>query len=160
MTILRILIRMIGLISLVLSCWGFYDLARMVRRVLIYPVHIPEAPFFQQVFWAMALLNVAFLVSMSVAAIGLLRVKRSAVRFYTWLYFALVIYTFAPGMMWGPGSLGSSIAAASGVGSVGIESMTLYPIPFLYAAVSILLVNLAMRKLGGASSDTLQSQAI
>ncbi|MCI0348419.1 MAG: hypothetical protein L0Z53_03250 [Acidobacteriales bacterium] len=98
----------------------------------------------------MNFLNAVFLVSIIFTAIGLVRLKRNAVRVYTWLYSGLVVYAFAPGLMWGSGHLGRSIAAASGVGAIGIAPLTLFPIPFVYAAVSVLLVNLAMKKLGAA----------
>lgn len=156
----RTLIRIIGAISLVLSLRGFYDLGEAGRLVINHTGQISDAPLFRQVFWTMTALNAAFLASMTLTSIGLLRVKRNAVRIYTWLYIALVAYAFAPGMFWGGGPLGRSIAAASGVGSLGIVSLTLLPIPFAYALASVVLVNLAGKKIGDTSSNTLHSQTV
>jgi len=45
-----------------------------------------------------------------------------------------------------------SIAAASGVGNVGLAPLVFYPVQFLYLAVTVVLANLAIwrlrRKLG------------
>jgi hypothetical protein len=76
-------------------------------------------------------LNAVFLVSMTLTSIGLLRLKPRAVRIYIWLYIALALYAFAPGLFWGGGSLGKSIAAASGVGGLGIAPLTLFAFPFV-----------------------------
>jgi hypothetical protein len=156
----RTLIRIIGAVSLVLSLKGFYDLGEAGRLVINHTGQISYAPLFRQIFWIMTALNAVFLVCMALTSIGLLRLKRNAVRFYTWLYMALVAYAFAPGLLWGDGPFGRSVAAASGIGSLGIVSLTLLPIPFAYALMSVVLVNLAAKKTGDRSSDTLQSQAV
>jgi hypothetical protein len=153
----RTLIRIIGVISLVLSLRGFYDLGEAGRLVINHTGQISGAPLFRQIFWTMTALNVVFLVCMALTSIGLLRLKRDAVRIYTWLYIALVAYAFAPGLLWGGGSFGTSMAAASGVGGLGIAPLTLFPFPFVYAVMSVVLVNLATTKIGDRSSDTLHS---
>jgi hypothetical protein len=156
----RTLIRIIGVISLVLSLRGFYDLVEAGRLVINHTGQISDAPLFRQIFWTMTALNAAFLVSMTLTSIGLLRLKRNAVRIYIWLYIALVAYVFEPGLLWGGGPLGRSIAAASGVGLLGLAPLTLFPFPFVYAVMSVLLVSLAAKKIGNRSSDTLHSQAV
>jgi len=88
---------------------------------------------------------------MAVTSIGLFRLKPNAVRIYTLLYIALVAYAFAPGLLWGGGPFGRSMAAASGVGSLGIVSLTLLPIPFAYALMSLVLVNLAAKKIDSSN---------
>ena len=42
-----------------------------------------------------------------------------------------------------PNGIGMTIAAASGVGSVGTGPLVFYPFPFVYPLVSIALVNFA-----------------
>jgi len=71
-----------------------------------------------------------------------------AVRIYIWLYIALALYAFAPGLFWGGGSLGKSIAAASEVGGLGIAPLTLFPFPFVYAVISVVLVTFVSKKIG------------
>ncbi|HEY7405659.1 MAG TPA: hypothetical protein VIB39_19195 [Candidatus Angelobacter sp.] len=150
---MKLLLRVIGATSLILSLWGFDYLAESVQQAFIYPVHIPGAPLFQQVFWTMTALDAIFLVAIAFASIGLLRLKRNAVRIYTWLYIALMFYVFAPGAFWESGPLRRSIAAASGVGAIPLAPLILFPIPFVYAVVSVLLVNLAARKIGNSPID-------
>ena len=156
----RMLIRSIGVTSLVLSLRGFYDLGEAGQLVINHTGQISGAPLFRQIFWTMTALNGVFLVCMALTSIGLLRLKSDAVRIYTWLYIALVAYAFAPGLLWGGGPFGRSMAAASGVGGLGIASLTLLPIPFAYALISVVLVNLAVKKIGDGSSDTLHFQAV
>jgi hypothetical protein len=156
----RTLIRIIGAISLVLSLRAFYDLGEAGRLVINHTGQISGAPLFRHVFWTMTALNAVFLGAMTLTSIGLLRLKRNAVRIYTWLYIALVAYAFAPGLFWGGSPLGRSIAAASGVGGIGIAPLTLFPFPFVYAVMSVVLVTLAAKKIGDTSSDTLHSQAV
>lgn len=156
----RTLIRIIGAISLVLSLRGFYELGEAGRLAINHTGQISGAPLFRQIFWTMTALNGVFMVCMALASIGLLRLKPNAVRIYTWLYIALVVYVFAPGLLWGDGPFGRSMAAASGVGSLGLAPLTLFPFPFVYAVMSVVLVTLAAKKIGDISSDILQSQAV
>ena len=96
----------------------------------------------------MTVLNVIFLATAIVASIGLLKLKRTAVTAYTCLMIAILLYVFCVGALWLlPAPYGISIGAASGIGDMGIAPLELYPIPFLYPFVSVVLVNLAHYKL-------------
>jgi len=67
---------------------------------------------------------------------------------YTWLWVTLVVYVFAVGMLWNiRGPIGTSIAAASGTGDIGLGPLVFYPFPFVYPILSVGLVNLAARQL-------------
>lgn len=143
----RVAIQIIGFATIGLSLAGFGWLVHGLQQQFAHPLLMPEAPAFRTVFLVMGLVDCVFLFSMCVAAIGLLRVKRSAVKFYTWVYIILVFYVFAPGAFWGSGPIGRSIAAASGIGDLGLAPLIFIPIPFLYAIVSVALANLAIRKL-------------
>ena len=150
----RVAIQIIGLATIGLSLAGFRWLAGGLQRELAHPLQMPEAPAFRSVFLAMNLVDCIFLLSMCVAAIGFLRVKPGAVKFYTWIYIVLVFYVFAPGAFWGSGPIGRSIAAASGVGDPGLAPLIFFPIPFLYGIVSVMLANLAIRKLPALPHST------
>jgi len=152
----RRLIQVAAFVSLILSIRGFFFLADGLRRVRMHPIDIPEVPFFREVVLAMNCIDLTLLILMVVAAIGMLQVRRTAVRLYTWLYIAIIFYAFAPGA-WSAGPVGRSIAAASGVGDLGIAPLIFYPIPFVYAALSVLLVNVAIRKVGSASTPSSES---
>jgi hypothetical protein len=141
------LIQAIGLVSFVLSLWGFYLLLRGFRRELVRPLRMSEAPFFRQAFFAMNAIDAIFLVAMILTAIGLLLLKPSVIKVYTWLWVVLVVYAFAPGMLWTSGSVGRSVAAASGVGDLGLGPLLFYPFPFVHPTLSVGLVNLAARQL-------------
>lgn len=143
----RIVIQTAGLVTVVLSFWGFYCLADSFRRELAHPVQIAEAPFFRTVFFIMNSVDFVFLAAMSLTAVGLLKVSRRAVSVYSWIYLALIVYVFAPGAFWGSGSIGRSTAAASGVGDFGIAPLVFFPIPFVYGVASVAAVNLAIKQL-------------
>lgn len=74
---------------------------------------------------------------MILTAVGLLLLKPSAMKAYTWLYVMLVVYAFAPGLLWIRGPIGTSIAAGSGVGDLGLGPLMFYPFPFVYAVLSV-----------------------
>lgn len=93
-------------------------------------------------------IDALFLVAMILTAVGLLLLRPSAMKVYTWLWVMLVLYVFAGGMLWTiRGAVGRSIAAASGVGNMGLGPLLFYPFPFVYPILSVGLVNLAARQL-------------
>jgi hypothetical protein len=146
------LIQTIGAVSIVLSVWGFYLVVDGFRGELARPVVISKAPFFRQAFFVMNAIDATILIAIILTAIGLLTLRPNAVRVYTWLYVALAIYAFAPGALWIiPGPVGTSIAAASGVGEVGLGPLLFFPVPFAYAILSVVLVNVAAPKLRAPS---------
>jgi hypothetical protein len=147
MRIWQRLIQTIGVVTFVLSLWGFYWLVDGFWRELVRPLRVSEAPFFRQVFFAMNAIDAVVLIAMILTVIGLVLLKPRAMKVYTWLYTALVVYAFAPGMLWTLSPVGMSIAAASGVGDIGLGPLLFYPFPFVYAVLSVGLVNLAMRQL-------------
>ena len=143
------LIQAIGVLTFALSLWGFYCLVDVFRRELARPLRMAEAPFFRQAFFTMNAIDAVFLVAMILTAVGLLLLKPSAMKAYTWLYVMLVVYEFALGMLWTSSPFGASIAAASGVGNLGRGPLLLlfYPFPYVYPILSVGLVNLAARQL-------------
>jgi hypothetical protein len=142
------LLQAIGAISILLSVKGFYFLVDGFRREILHPSNSPEAPFFRQVFFVMNGVNAAFLIVMILTAFALLMLRRNAVRVYTWLYVTLFLYLFGFGALWTiRGPIGISIAAASGVGDMGVAPLLFIPVPFAFPILSVFLLNLALRRL-------------
>ena len=142
------LLQAIGAISILLSVKGFYLLVDGFRREILHPLNSPEAPFFRQAFFVMNGVNAAFLIVMILTAFALLMLRPNAVRVYTWLYVTLFVYVFGLGALWTiRGPIGISIAAASGVGDMGVAPLLFIPVPFAFPILSVFLLNLAFRQL-------------
>lgn len=143
------LIQLVGVIAIGLSIRGFFLLIDGVRRVLMHSAEISArgAPLFQQVSLTMTGIDAVLLLLMILAGIAMLRPSRTTVKFYSALYAMVILYVFLPGMLWGPGAFGTSVAAASGATGLGIAPLILYPAPFLYAILSVAIANVAIRKI-------------
>jgi hypothetical protein len=153
MTGWRLLIRIVATISLVLLIWGSYWLVGGLWREFRHPVYHSNAPFFRAAFFALSAIDATFIVAMLLAVIRLLRLDKSAVTLYTWLTVIWVVCFMVIGMLWTLRyPYGVSIAAASGIGSVGAGPFLLYPVPFAYPVVSVLFLNLARYRLKNAQS--------
>ena len=96
-------------------------------------------------FAVMELINVAFLSTFLLAAFQFFRLKPSAVSMHSVASAALVGYAILNGMLWLiPGSIGTSIAAASGVGNMGIAPLLLWSgVPALYPVASTIVLQCA-----------------
>jgi len=151
------LIRVVGVVSIWLSLWGGYLLVSSLRQEVAQPLNISDAPYFRQVFLLMNAVDMVFLVLIVIASSGLLRLQKRAAQQYTWVYLALVVYAFAPGLFWGTGPLGRSIAAASGVADMGVAPLLFKPVPFGYAITSVIVVHVAFRRLRLNSKRTVDS---
>ena len=138
----------VGLITLALSAWGCYYWATTAVSELRHPFSDSKAPFFRAAFWTMSVIDVAFLAAIVFASIKLLQSRPNAALIYTCILLALSVYAFGPGALWTlPNGIGTSIAAASGVGSMGTGPLIFFPFPFIYPLVSIVLVNFAWHRL-------------
>jgi hypothetical protein len=150
----RILLRTIGVLNLVLSVWGFY-----FWTVAIVSVHRetradPQAPYFRTAFWTLSTIDAALLLGFIFAAVMLVRLHPRAALIHTCLILTSIACALGPGLLWLlPNGVGTSIAAASGIGGVGLGPLLLCPVPLLYPLISILCVNLAWWKLKRADSD-------
>jgi hypothetical protein len=144
----RRLTQAIGITSLVLSLCGYYLLTGGVWRELRRPVFDPQVPLFRIAFFTMSAIDAMFLAGIVFTAVRLLKLERKAAAIYTWLILAMSAYKLGLGVLWLlPDPIGRSIAAASGVGSMGVALLLVYPIPFAYPLVSVIIVNLAGYKL-------------
>jgi len=157
MRIWRLLIQAVGATTILLSAWGFYALTSTLLRGLepLDPDLSSEAPYFRSAFLIMDAIVAVLLTGMIVAAVNLLiRASHKAVIAYTVLSVCLLIYANALGFLWRPGPVGMSIAAASGVGNVGLGLLVFFPVKFLYLTITVILANLAswrLRKLPAAT---------
>ena len=148
MKIWRRLTQGVGAISLLLSLGGYCLLIAAVWRVLHRPIFDPQLPLFREAFFTLSAIDAMFLAGILFAAVRLLQLERKAAAIYTWLMLAMITYKLALGVLWLlPDPIGRSIGAASGVGSMGVALLLVYPIPFVYPLVSVMIVNLASHKL-------------
>ena len=104
----------------------------------------PQLPLFREAFFAMSVLDALLLTGMVLVAVRLMKLERKAAANYKWLILAMIAYKSGLGVLWLlPDPIGRSIGAASGIGSMGLALLLLYPIPFVYPLVSVTIVNLA-----------------
>jgi hypothetical protein len=143
------LIQTIGAISLALTLWGYYWLVFVAWRELRYPVFNPQVPLFRAAFFTMNAIDAVLLAGIVFATTGMLKLKQEAVATYSWLILAMIACEVGVGALWLlPDPIGRSIAAASGTGSIGGSGpLLLFPVPFVYPVISVILVNLARHKL-------------
>jgi hypothetical protein len=149
----RLLFQCIGAVTLVLCVWGCYLAISTIRSFRHFPVR-PELPFFRMALWTMSAIDAFLLVGVSFASFRLLRLKPNAALTYTCTVLASVGWAFAPGFLWLlPNGVGMSIGAASGISHMGTGPLILFPIPFIYPLASVVLVNIAWRRLKPSKSD-------
>jgi hypothetical protein len=150
----RLLLHGVGIVTLALAVWGCYYWATTALSELRHPFSDSKAPFFRAAFWTMSAIDATFLAAIVLASIKLLQSRPNAALIYTCIFLALIAYAFVPGFLWLlPNGIGTSIAAASGVGSTGTGPLIFFPLPFVYPLVSIVLVNLARYRLKSVDSN-------
>jgi hypothetical protein len=101
----------------------------------------------------MSAIDVALLAAVVVVSLMLLRLRPKAAMAHTCVFLAMFAYMFAVGSLW-LSSKGTIIASATGIGNMGIGPLLVFPVPFVYPAISILCVNFAWHRLrvGGSSA--------
>ena len=96
----------------------------------------------------MTALDIIFLAAMACIGVSLIRLQRRAALIYSIFVVALVAFVFVPSAAWPiRDSLGRSIAAAGGIGNVGLGPFLFFPVAFVYPLVSVVTVNLAQYKI-------------
>ena len=115
----------------------------------------PQLPLFRVAFFTMSALDALLLTGMVLVAVRLMKLERKAATSYTWLILAMIAYKSGLGVLWLlPDPIGRSIGAATGIGSMGLVLLLVYPIPFVYPLVSVMIVNLARHKLTVAEESS------
>jgi len=148
MKLWRLLFRSVGVITLSFTVWGWYYWADSALREFRHPLDDSTTPYFRQAFCTLSAIDAALLVMIGFASVQVLRLRPKAAMIYTCSVVALLAYAFVPGFLWPlPNGIGISIAAASGVGSMGTAPLVFYPVLFVYPLASVVLVNFARHRL-------------
>lgn len=144
----RGLIRAFGAINVVLSCAGVYLL--VVELFIFASGRHTNERYISQAYYGMTVINFALLAGGFVAGIYLLRLRRRGLSTCNLVFGLQIAYfllvTFVPLTLIGSrgaSAVGNSLAAAGGIGNVGvgIEGAIAYPV------VALVVLNLAYRRL-------------
>jgi hypothetical protein len=117
----RAILRTVGVLNTVFAIAGAFWLVSSARWGLFRLEPRPDIPYFKTVFAVMTAINAVFIVLFVVAAVQLLRLRRSGVTLHAVSSALLIAYGLVNGKLWLAGhGIGISIAAATGVGNMGI----------------------------------------
>jgi hypothetical protein len=107
---------------------------------------------FQVVIAAMALVNLAFVTVLFLTAIRFIQAKVSIVNLYSVAVSILFVYWMVIRALWRVGGgVATSVAAATGVGNMGIAPFALlFVVPYLYPFLSVVLVQALKHRYGTA----------
>jgi uncharacterized membrane protein len=143
----RAILRTIGALDSILSIFGLYLFFDPISRGLL-ALHASSAepPYFRTAFVAMIVTSGALLLLFFLAAVQLLRLKKSGVTAHTTASILLVAYNLLISAFWATGGrVGMSVVAATGIGNLGIAPFNLPP--YVYPAASTVLLLIARRKM-------------
>jgi hypothetical protein len=145
----KFVLRAIGILNITLVSIGSYWLVSSIRRGL---AGVGAAfPHFGTVFGVMTAINVLFLGVFLVTAVQLIRCRLSAVVPYSIAMAAVIVYDLLLSGLWTVPGIGRSVAAATGIGNMGIALFELllvipYAYPILSATALILTMQFAIRE--------------
>lgn len=138
------ILQTIGALNLILSAIGIYTQVVTAWDVSHHRHFDPAKPYFFATFWAMNGIDAVFLMLLVLVSIMLLKRHLWAAIAHVGLFLALIFYLFFVGLLWLlPSPISDSIAAASGVGDMGIATLLFFPIPWLYPLISVVCVIVA-----------------
>jgi hypothetical protein len=146
----KALLRTIGALDSILSIFGLYLLLDpMSRGLLALNASSAAAPYFKIAFVTMLATNGVLLLFFILAAVQLLRLKKSGVMAHTTASALLVAYDLLIATLWAAGGrVGMSVAAARGVGNLGIAPFRCFNLaPYVYPIASTVLLLIARRKM-------------
>jgi hypothetical protein len=145
----KLLFRGVGLVNLAVVLSGAYWLLMSVVRFVARPVVDAGEPYFNVAFFTIVAVNCGFLTFISVTAVQFLRLATAAVSRYSVMVVVLIAYGFLNGTLWIAGrGIGRSIAAATGVGNMGVAPFEfLFVVPYAYPILSALLLTVARKPL-------------
>jgi hypothetical protein len=149
-----------GAINATLAVVGLYSQLHSAYFFL-FKYTDPTAPAsFKPVFAAMTLINLGFVGVLLGTALSFVRAKLSATNLYSLLVVLLFGYWITLGRLWRiGGGFGTSVAAATGVGNMGIGFFEfLFLVPCLYPFVSMVSVQV-LKHLYSASSASLSTSS-
>ncbi len=143
----KIALRFVGAINALVALTGVYFEFGSMRFCLFKYSDPFTPPAFKTVFVVIMLINLAFDGILLFTAIRFLQARMSAAKLYSLAVLSLVVYGIVNSLMWRVGGdVGTSIAALTGVGNMGIAPFEfLFVVPDLYPLISAVLV-LALRR--------------
>ncbi|MGO9865391.1 MAG: hypothetical protein ACLPLR_17425 [Terriglobales bacterium] len=146
----RAVLRTIGALDSILGIFGLYlFLDPISRGLLALDANSPEHPYFRTALVAMVVTSGALLLLFVLAAVQLLRLKKSGVTAHTTASILLVAYNLLiRAFLATGGRVGMSVAAAIGIGDSGIAPFNLPR--YVYPAASTVLLLIARRKMAAA----------
>ncbi len=138
----KIALRFVGAINALAALGGMYFEFDSARFCLFKYTDPFAPPAFKTVFVAMMLINLAFDGILLFTAIRFLQARMAGAKLYSLTVLSLVVYGIVNGLMWRiGGDVGTSIAALTGVGNMGIAPFDfLFVVPDLYPLASAMLV--------------------
>jgi len=143
----NIALRAVGAINLATLLLGTAFLLDKVYRVLAGHITEPnDAPYFRLAFAVMAFIEAAFVAVFLTTAVRFIQAKLSAANLYSLAVLLHIVYHAATGMLWlARRGIGASIGAASSVSGIAPFEF-LFLVPFLYPALSVVLVQLLKQR--------------
>jgi hypothetical protein len=133
--------RTFGTVNLIFVALGLWAISYPVAAIAAERMtNSPDHPYFLRAFWTMTSMNLIFLAALGFTGVRLLQLRRSAVKACNILFVAEIVYFVC--IPWGifPRDIDLSIAAATGIGNMGIalNLFTGYPI---FALIGLNLAN-------------------
>jgi hypothetical protein len=124
-------------------------MTKSVSGTIRWHSHDATTAHFNTAFGVMTVFNILFIAFAVSISVELLRLAPSASRLYFILVAIGLAYNFLNGSLWlAPDPWGRSIAAATGVGNMGIAPFELFfLLPFAYPIVSAVVVLIAGKRL-------------
>lgn len=115
--------------------------------------NVPTNSHFASWFWAMAFINLCFLVLLSLGGAHLFRLRPSGVTICNAVFVGEVLYFLALGFLWSLLPVSSGVGAATGVGNMGLSPQLISGYPL----VALIFLNLARRKRRQTTNTTMAS---
>jgi hypothetical protein len=138
----KVVYRGVGVLNIALCILGAYWMATTIYGVLKRPDVDSATKYFLPAFVSIDLVCLLQMIVLIITAFKLIKMTRNAVKSYCALVAVALICELLEGGLWlAPDPIGRSIAAASGVGSMGIAPfMFLIPFPNVYPILTALLL--------------------
>jgi len=133
---------------------GIYGMAWSVGRFTRSANSDAAQVHFGLAYGVMTAINIVFLVAIVLVSLDLFRLNMSAVTAYWMLVAGLVVYGLVNGLVWltRDPTISRSIAAATGVGNMGIAPFELFPmlgteltVPYVYPLLSMVALILTRK---------------
>jgi hypothetical protein len=125
----------VGLLFLLPTAWGVH-----VGAV----ENVPENSHFAAWFWVMFVINLCFLALLVVGGVHLFQLRPSGITICNAVFVGEIAYFLVTGLLWSalPRSVSIGVAAATGVGNMGLGPQVISGYPL----VTLICLNLARRK--------------